>query len=325
MHAERTAVVVGAYRRGETLERCLTSLQNMAEHPEDLIFVDNGSKDGLATWVHSRFPRASVVRLEQNLLYCGGYNAGIKEAIAQGYDYVLILNADTEVVNLELLTHLVEAAQRWPQAAFIGPLVYFRSRGVVQKTWLKFPKVFRGALIWLPWRLAPAYFLRQPAEESEVEFLNGVCMLCRVSALKEFGLMDDRLGGYVEDADWSWRSREQGWTSVFIPVPSIIHHEEPVGYEPYSMKTFLLKRNTVFWYLKVGWRSSAYTYAYASLSLARLRLLSERSMAKREMHRYFIQKLEQTYRGLLHGDSLGEWFGPPLGNWDTGLVNSSWI
>ena len=99
MHAERTAVVVGAYRRGETLERCLTSLQNMAEHPEDLIFVDNGSKDGLATWVHSRFPRASVVRLEQNLLYCGGYNAGIKEAIAQGYDYVLILNADTEVVQ----------------------------------------------------------------------------------------------------------------------------------------------------------------------------------------------------------------------------------
>jgi len=41
----------------------------------------------------------------------------------------------------DFLTGLLAAARRWPRAAFIGPLVYFRSHGVIQKTWLRFPNV----------------------------------------------------------------------------------------------------------------------------------------------------------------------------------------
>jgi GT2 family glycosyltransferase len=57
--------------------------------------------------------------------------------------------------------------------------------------------------------------------------------------------MDENMGGYAEDYDWSWRAREKGWVSVFTPIPSVIHHETPSGYESYSLKTFLEKRNTV--------------------------------------------------------------------------------
>ena len=321
----RMAAVVSAYRKQETLERCLSSIQAVMQRSEDLIFVDNGSAEGIGKWATRRFPDITVVRVQQNRLYCGGVNEGIRVAMKRGYDFILLFNADTEVINQEFPRQLLETARRRPRAAFIGPLVFYRSREVFQKTCLQFPTVWRNTVIWLPWRVARRYILRQPQVEKEVEFLNGVCILCRVSALKEFGLLDENMGGYVEDADWAWRARESGWASVFSPVPSIIHHEEPVGYDAYSMKTFLLKRNTVLWYLKTGRRVSAYAYACAAMALSWVRMVSEFSKCTQNKHRYFIHVLYRSYRGLFRGDELGEWFGPPLGGWDDKVVTSSWI
>jgi N-acetylglucosaminyl-diphospho-decaprenol L-rhamnosyltransferase len=312
---ERTVIVIATHRYDQTLERCLSSIQPLLREPRDLIFVDNGSGQNLNVWAAALFPGIATVSLDQNRLFCGGYNAGIRVATERGCDFVLIMNADTEVISEKLLGELLEAARRWPRAAFIGPRVYFRSTQYIQKTCLRFPNIWRNMLIWLPWRIARGYFQTQPNSECEVEFLNGVCVLCRVSALREIGLMDETFGGYVEDADWSWRAREKGWKSVFAPVPSVIHHEEPIGYEPYSIKTFLLKRNTVLWYLKIGWRRSAFAYALAAMGLAWARMILETSKNDRRKHRCFVDNLYKTYRGLLRGDGLGAWFGPPLDSW----------
>ena len=309
---KRVAVVVASHKHHPSLEFCLTGIQQILDHPGDLIFVNNGSTDDTGGWAHNHFPGITKVHLDHNTLFCGGYNAGIRVAMEKGYDFVLILNADTEVMNPGFLAELLAAADRWPRSAFIGPLVYWRSENVVQQTCLQFPKVSRNILTWLPWRIARSRCERQPRVEREVQFLNGVCVLCRISALREIGLMDEIFGGYVEDADWSWRAREKGWKSVFAPVPSVIHHEEPIGYEPYSIKTFLLKRNTVLWYLKIGWQTSAFAYALAAMGLAWARMMLETSKNDRKKHRYFVDRLYKAYRGLLRGDSLGSWFGPPL-------------
>ena len=316
------AVVVAAHKKFYPLERCQESLQGCPVDRANIIFVDNGSQESLHTWAADRFPDITVIRLPENQFFCGGYNAGIRAAIDQRVQFVLIMNGDTEVVNPDFLTGLLDAAKRWPRAAFIGPLVYFRSRGVVQKTWLRFPSVLRSTLTWLPWHLIKHQETREPWHERSVEFLNGVCVLCRVSALEEFGLMDELFGGYVEDADWSWRARQKGWTSLFTPVPSVIHHEEPIGYEPYSLKTFLLKRNTVFWFLKMRQRTSAFTYAGLSMSLAKMRMMLEQSELEKKNHQYFAARLRRTYRGLLWSEEFGEWFGPPLGTWK---VNASLV
>jgi hypothetical protein len=82
------------------------------------------------------------------------------------------------------------------------------------------------------------------------------------------------------------------------------------------LKVFLEKRNTVYWFLKIGRRHSAWSYAQASLVLALARLLPVRSADERKKHRYFLQRLARAFSGLLRGEPLGEWFGPPLGSWD---------
>ena len=314
--ADRVAVVVGTHKNEDHLAKCLESLSPVLTSPVDLIFVDNGSLEGVGDWVTRRFAGVTVIRLDKNQFYCGGYNAGLRIAMARGYSFVLILNADTEVVNPDFLIQLMQASQRWPRTAFIGPQVFFRSPQVIQQTCLHYPRVWGNAITWLPWRVVPSFFKRHPREETSVEFLNGVCVLCRVKALSEIGLMDENMGGYIEDADWAWRAREKGWISVFVPVPSIVHHENRNGYEPYSLKSFLLKRNTVYWYLKNGMRYSAIFYAKASILLEKVRLLLARTTVERKMHEYFSRKLMRSYKGLLRNEPFGEWFGPPLGPWE---------
>ncbi len=301
----RTAVVVSSHRMYSTLELCLRGFQAIVPQPEDLIFVDNGSPEKLGSWAAKRFPGITIVSLEQNCLFCGGYNAGMRVALERGYEFVLIVNADTEVINPGFINELLATARRWPQAAFIGPLVYLRSIEVVQNTCLRFPSVLRSVLTWLPWRFAPANFSRQPPGETEVEFLNGVCVLCRADALREIGLMDETFGGYVEDADWSWRAKKKGWISVFAPVTSIIHHEEISGYEHYSYKVFLLKRNTVIWFLKVGRRNSARFYAICALGLSWLRSILTNNREERKRLRGFTRNLAKIYSDLLGGGKLG--------------------
>ena len=308
--------MIATHRHDQALERCLSSVLPLLHQPEDLIFVDNGSGQNLSTWVSTNFAGTTTLTLDRNFLYCGGYNAGIRVAMERGYDFVLISNADTEVINPGFVEKLIESAGRWPRSAFIGPLVYWRRAGTVQKTCLRFPRLYDNMAIWLPWRIARGWFEQQPEREREVEFLNGVCVLCRSEALKQIGLMDENMGGYVEDADWACRAQKEGWTSVFISIPSIVHHEDRNGYGPYSLKTFLLKRNTVYWYLKNGMRYSAISYAKASILLEKIRLLSVRTIAERKSHEYFFRNLLRSYDGLLRSEPLGEWFGPPLGPWE---------
>jgi GT2 family glycosyltransferase len=312
----RTAIVICSHRFNESLESCLEGFLAMAKEPEDLFFVNNGAAERLADWTDRRFPGITIIRLTKNRLFCGGYNVGVRLAMDRGYDFILMSNADTEVVNAQFLGELLKTAERWPRGAFFGPLVFLRQAGMVQNTCLRFPRVFRNSWQWLPWRLARGLMERQSHKEMVVEFLNGVCILCRVNALKEIGLMDETMGGYMEDADWAWRARKRGWLSVFNPVPSIVHHEAELGYEPYSLKTFLLKRNTVYWFLKNHRPKSAWYYAQASMMIDRIRMAKAYRPVERKKHRYFLRKCSRAYRGLLNGEALGNWFGPPLGTWE---------
>ncbi len=319
----RFAVVVAAHRSYDTLELCLRGFRAIVGRPADLIFVDNGSGGTLTAWVRQQFPGITVLTFDENLLFCGGYNAGIRYALERDYEFVLIANADTEVVNSRFIAGLIEAMGRHPRAAFVGPLVYYRDRGAVQTTCLQFPNLLRSALVWVPYRLFPSAVSRQPAEEQEVEFLNGVCVLCRIAALREIGLMDETFGAYVEDTDWSWRARQLGWSSVFTPVPSLVHHEESHGYEHHSFKSFLLKRNTVRWLLKAGRRHSAKGYAMAAVALAKSRAWTTFSREEREARSDFADKLQSVYRRLLAGEALGSWYGPPLDGVEIGADTAS--
>lgn len=297
-NGKKVAVVIAAHRSYATIELCLRGFSEIVIDPSDLVFVDNGSGGVISNQVAHAIPGATLITLRENRLFCGGYNAGIRWAIEHNYDFVLLVNADVEVINPTFVDVLIDAMESNARSAFVGPLVYYRDRRVIQTTSLQFPNLLRHIFVWLPFTFFPQLVAWQSNKEHEAEFLNGVCVLCRVEAIRQIGLLDESYQAYVEDADWAWRARAKGWQSRFVPVPSIIHHEEQYGYEHFAFKTFLLKRNTVYWFLRAGKPRSARLYAITSLMLARLRTLFCRHLSERQEYIRFALDLEIAYRKL---------------------------
>lgn len=310
----RTAVVVATHKYCYPLEECISSHLSLVQGPEDLIFVDNGSGGEMTQWARERFPDITIVTRQENGFFCGGYNAGMRNAIDRNYEYVLIVNADTSVHDENYIATLRTTADRHGDAAFVGPLVYIREAGNVQNTILSYPWFGRYLGQWLTARFRQKNRSAAAAEVTSVDFLNGVCVLCRVAALREVGLLDEDMGGYVEDTDWSWRARRRGWKSLFVPTPSIIHHQPADEYEHFSVKTFMLRRNHVYWHMKSGHRVQAHLFAVFSfwLAVVRAAVATLRGRNAQE-HRRYLWRFQSVSRNILRRKPIGDWFGPPAG------------
>ncbi|MEI6037968.1 MAG: glycosyltransferase family 2 protein [Planctomycetota bacterium] len=310
----RVAVVVATHVYCFTLEKCLSDFVAQTASAQDVILVDNGSGGAMTAWARENAPTVTTLTRERNGFFCGGYNAGMQYAIEHDYDFVLIVNADTEACNPSLISELLKVAERHPQAAFIGPKVYLRQMGAVQNTVLTFPGFLRGVASFIQHKLLGTPRPESDDNEREVEFLNGVCVLCRIAALREIGLLDETMGGYVEDTDWAWRARALGWKSVYTPIPSIVHHQPAAGYEHYSTKSFMLRRNTIYWHWKRGARIEAMLYGWSARFLAQFRATQAWLLGRADADRYFAysRRLKAVDRGIRSGMPIGEWFGPPL-------------
>jgi len=314
MESGRLAVVIATHRYCFPLERCISSHLELLDSAADVVFVDNGSGGEMTEWAKDRFPGITTITREQNGFFCGGYNSGMQHAIDNGYQYVLIVNADTEVCNASYLSRLVKAAEEHATAAFLGPTVYLREEGQVQNTILQYPWFRRHLSHWLTSRFRSVNRSAVAKTDTVVDFLNGVCVLCRIDALRDVGLLDEEMGGYVEDTDWSWRARRNGWQSWYVPVPSILHHQVAEEYEHYSVKTFMLRRNHVYWHMKVGHVRQARLFAAFSLLLARGRALKA-FFQQRDLdeHRRYVARFQDVVHRILAREPVDEWFGPPLG------------
>jgi GT2 family glycosyltransferase len=73
---------------------CLQALTALTYEPKRLLLVDNGSTDDTVTTVRHMFPQVDVLETGENLGFGGGFNAGMAYALAQGADYVFIINND---------------------------------------------------------------------------------------------------------------------------------------------------------------------------------------------------------------------------------------
>ena len=217
----RVACVVVTYDALPWIEQCLASVAG-----SQTIVVDNGSSDGTPDAVREGFPAVRVLESSNDGL-AAGWNRGIAETDAE---HVLVLNADAWLVE-DALERLVDAAERHPQAAAIGPKL-LNPDGSLQRSVRGFPTA---------WRLATEYlYLRKLAPgsralnafygagfdheaEREVEWVMGACFLLRRSAFDEVGPFDERFFLFSEEVDWMRRATDAGWSVLFTPTARCVH------------------------------------------------------------------------------------------------------
>lgn len=304
-------LIVLTYRMRETARNCLLSLRSLTYPDLTIIVVDNDSRDGTEEMVRSEFPEAVMIQTGGNLGYTGGNNAGIRYALDDGADYVLILNPDTIVANPSFIEEMVGYLEDNPEVGIAGPRVFLRERSEVQNTVLFPPGLRRNIVNWFRFRIDPGSLEFSGGSVVESQVLNGVCILIRSECLRGAGLFDDNIFMYIEDADLNYRARSLGWKVRYLPIDSVIHVQKRSGYEMTGMVSFLLRRNSVYYLCKIGRRIDAWGYALLSLAVLAARgAMTMRWSAIRD-YLAFCAKLARAYRRILFGKSFDRDYGPP--------------
>lgn len=203
-------------RREDTLE-CLNSMEQLNYINKRLLLVDNGSEDGTVAAVKERFPSVEVIVNESNLGFGGGTNIGLKYAIDQGAEFILILNNDTTIKS-NALEELLSSANR--DVGIVAPKIYFAEDP--KRIWS-----IGGRRHWLTNEnvgdVRGQIDKGQGTNDIERDFLAGCAMLLSRQMLEEIGLFDEQFFMYYEDSDLSFRARDSGYRLLLSPEAHVWH------------------------------------------------------------------------------------------------------
>jgi hypothetical protein len=184
-----------------------------------VLVVDNGSSDGSAEKIAPEFPAVEVLALPENRRFAGGCNAGLRRALDQGADAVMLLNNDTEA-DPGLFEKLVLALEEDPRAGAAAPLICFQQP--LDVIWYAGGRCVPGLGL-AAHRGLRQYDRGQYRAVEETDYLTGCCLLATRAAWEKVGLLDESYFLYAEDADWCLRARAAGLRLLFVPAARMWH------------------------------------------------------------------------------------------------------
>jgi N-acetylglucosaminyl-diphospho-decaprenol L-rhamnosyltransferase len=265
---DRLTVVTVTYSPGPHLDRFLASLAHATDLPVTVVMADNGSTDGAPEEALERHPDARLMRTGGNLGYGSAVNLAVAEYLKDSdAEFFIVANPDVQW-GPRSIDVLLEAAERWPLAGSLGPLIRDPD-GSVYPSARHQPSIVRGGMhavvgpIWKsnPWTAAYRQERLEPSERA-VGWLSGSCLLVRKAAFDEIGGFDERYFMYMEDVDLGDRMGRAGWQNVYVPTAEILHDKgHATGRDPArnlaahhtSTYTFLADRHPGWWQAPLRW------------------------------------------------------------------------
>lgn len=229
----KTAVVVLNWQGYYDTYRCLSALMDARL---TVYCVDNGSLDSSGTRLRAAFPELQHIQNSSNLGFAGGMNQGLKRALADGADVVVVLNNDALAEPSDILALAVEV---FGFNRAVCPLIQFDPPR--REPWFQGTVLDRrlGRVVHVPYPLPVSQGGRIPSET-----LTGCCLAASNDVWERVGLFDEDMFLIWEDTDWSWRARRAG-VELYVHAPVSIRHRVSSSLNRSSIGEYFFARNNV--------------------------------------------------------------------------------
>ncbi len=230
-------VILNTNRRDDTLA-CLAALHHSTYKRHTIIVLDNASTDGSVEAIKAEFPRVELIHLKENKGYAGNNNVGIAAAIAQGADWVYVLNEDT-IQAPDCLEHLVAVGESDPTIGIVGPMVYHADN----------PDVIQSAGGWIDHHWQAGHKGQndpdkgQFAEPHAVAWVSGCAIMVRREVIEQLGMLDEHFFYYWEETEWCVRTKRAGWKIMHVPQARLWHKGVQIDYRPGPNVAYYNTRN----------------------------------------------------------------------------------
>lgn len=243
----KVIVLVLSYDGKELLEDALSSyLAN--DYPNfEVLVIDNGSTDGTQEYVKQNFPQASVLRLEQNQGYSGGFNQGLEYAFRkQQADHVLITNNDVKV-DPKIVRALTRVAMEEDRVGYVtGKAYYFDQPDTLQSV-----GKYEDPIKWNGPHIGGLEKDRGQYEKvTERFFIDDIFMLVTRELYEQVGGYDTNFFIQSEEYDWQARGKTAGFKIYYTPHARLWHKESMTIGKKSATKAFYDARNPMLVVLK---------------------------------------------------------------------------
>ncbi|MFD2285479.1 glycosyltransferase [Pedobacter petrophilus] len=247
----KLGLVTVLYKSDEVLYGFFESLSKQIFSDYHLYIIDNSpseTTDSLLVELISKFPICGVshIRNENNNGVAKGNNQGIKLALEDGCDYILLLNNDIEFPQENLLGDMYSCAVLEGQDIIIPKIFYYDSRTI----WMAGGSISEFKAISSHVGV-DEIDIGQYDQSLYFNYAPTCFMLINRTVFDAVGLMDEDYFVYYDDTDFLFRARKKGYKVYYLPKLEVFHKvSSSTGGGETLFSIYYLNRNRIFFILK---------------------------------------------------------------------------
>ncbi|MFT4741622.1 MAG: GT2 family glycosyltransferase [Marivirga sp.] len=237
------AVVILNYNGKNYLERFLAKVLKYSQ-PHAIYVADNASTDDSIHFLQKYYPQITLITLPANTGYAGGYKEALKQIKA---DYFVLLNSDVEVTE-NWIDPVIQVLEGNEKIIACQPKI----KSYHQKSHFEYAGGAGGFIDFLGYPFCRGRIFStlekdvgQYNDTIEVFWATGACLFLKADAYFELGGLDPDFFAHMEEIDFCWRAKNQGY-KVFYCAESTVYHVGGGTLEAENpFKTFLNFRNNL--------------------------------------------------------------------------------
>ncbi|MDR1652631.1 MAG: glycosyltransferase family 2 protein [Prevotellaceae bacterium] len=213
--------------RDEWIPKCIGSLRQYAENVQ-VVAIDNGSADGAVEFIKREFPQVKVFENGKNLGFGGANNIGIRYALEQGADFVLLLNQDAWLIRQNTVNELVRICSENPEFGIISPVHLNKAQNSIEKLLLKRFVLLNKVGNWceINTELVNDLYFKTLKDIYATKYVNAAAWFIPRATLETLGGFDPTFFHYGEDDNYLNRLFYNGLQLGICPKLSLVHDNE---------------------------------------------------------------------------------------------------
>ncbi len=238
------AIVILNWNGRAHLKQFLPSVMASTYPDLSVVVIDNGSTDDSVSFLQQQYPSITIVQLDANYGFAGGYNRGLKQVNAE---YYVLLNSDVETTPgwIEPMLSLLESDTSI--AACQPKLLQYH-----QKDLFEYAGASGGWIDFLGYPFARGRIF-DVCEKDEGQYdstvpvfwASGAALMIRSRCFQEAGGFDEYFFAHQEEIDLCWRLQWLGYQVYCCPESVVFHVGGGTLPKGNARKVFLNFRNNL--------------------------------------------------------------------------------
>jgi GT2 family glycosyltransferase len=245
----KTAVVILNWNGKNFLEKFLPGVIKHSSTSAGIIIADNASSDDSLDYLRENHPGIRIISLGKNHGFAGGYNLALKQIEAE---YYVLLNSDIEVTE-NWIAPIIGLMEADPAVAACQPKI----RSYHEPDKFEYAGAAGGFIDKYGYPFCQGRLFQsletdegQYEKGREIFWATGACMFVRAGIFHKLGGFDDDFFAHMEEIDFCWRAKNQGYKIMYSPGSTIYHIGGGTLPKRNSRKTYLNIRNNIIMLFK---------------------------------------------------------------------------